>query len=82
MNTVVLGATPSSTAARRMIAVITAGRAFVNGDEAFDISRTKARRLAYRWRGSRRGLRIASWLNRTRVSTGAAIEPPLEYLVK
>lgn len=37
----------------------------VNGEEVFHYSRTKARKLAYRRRGNRRGKRIATWLART-----------------
>lgn len=34
---------------------------------------------AYRWRGNRRGLRITSWLDRSKLPTGVTIGSPVEY---
>jgi len=58
------------------------GRQFVNSEEVFDLSNTKARKLAYRWRGSRRGRRIAAWLNRKKLTIGVTIESPSVFSFK
>jgi len=84
METIVFGwmQIPCGTKANRLIDFVEKGRRFVNGEEVFHLSNTKARKLAYRWRGSRRGRRIAAWLNRKKLPVGVTIESPVEFFIK
>lgn len=68
--------------AQRMIKLVQRGRCFVNGEEVFHLSKTKARKLAYRWRGNRRGRRIIAWLERSKLPAGMTLETPVVYNFK
>lgn len=74
---------PSSLrSAQRMIKLVERGRFFVNGEEVFHLSKTKAKKLAYRWRGNRRGRRIIAWLDRSKLPAGMVLESPVVYNLK
>jgi hypothetical protein len=49
---------------KRLLRLVRSGRTFINGEEVFHLSRRQGRKLAYRWKGSKRGKRIAAWLQR------------------
>lgn len=65
----------------KMLHVIEHGRHFVNDLEVFNLSRRKARKLAYRWRGNRRGRPIAAWLVRSKLPAGVSVEGPAVYRI-
>lgn len=77
----VIGHAKNMTVAKRLKRVVEKSRVFINGQEVFYLSRTKAKRLAYRWRGSRRGKRLAAWLERTKGIQGVTVESPPEYRI-
>lgn len=78
METIVLKNVQSPRVVKRLMAAVEGGWSFVNGEELSQLSRTKARKLAYRWRGNRRGRRITAWLDRSKLPTGVKIESPVE----
>ena len=81
-DVVMIGEIANKRVANKLLRAVNRGRSFVNNEEVFLFSRRKARRLAYQWRGSRRGRRIALWLARTRLPAGVQIAAPVEYRFK
>ncbi len=82
MKTIIFGNVQKPRIAKRLMDAVDGGRSFVNGEEVFHLSKTKARKLAYRWRGNRRGRRIAAWLDRSKLPAGVTIESPVVYHIK
>lgn len=81
-ETITIEEIKDSRTAKRMVRAVQRGRLFIDGGEAFSLSRTKARKLAYRWRGNRRGRKIAAWLVRTTTPVGLTFEDPPEYRIR
>jgi hypothetical protein len=77
-STITLGAVEDTQGAKKLLRLVERGRLFINNTEAFNLSRRKANKLAYRWRGNRRGRRIAQWLARQMNTTGVSFEEPVE----
>lgn len=82
MKTIIVGNLQNSRIAKRLMDAVDGGRSFVSGEEVFHLSKTKARKLAHRWRGNRRGRRITAWLDRSKLSVGVTIESPVVYRIK
>lgn len=82
METIVFKNVQNPRVVKRLMAAVEGGGSFVNGEEVFHLSKAKARKLAYRWRGNRRGRRITAWLERSKLPTGVTIESPVEYLIR
>ena len=81
METLVLSAPKDPELTARLKTVVEAGQRIVHITGRFSLSKRKARKLAYRWRGNRRGQRILKCLLLSQSPAVASFEPPFEYRI-